>query len=140
MTLRLRVYGVLALVGLLCVAVYVYNTKPTWFPGVAQAKAPDPKTDPKKEKDATPVELAVANRGPISSFVSSTANLRALRDVAVSAQTEGMVDKILAEEGDFVKEGQVLCSLDTAQLKIRLQLSEEKLAQAVAQMEKARVR
>src|SRR5262245_6747502 len=140
MSLRLRVYSILALLALLGGAGYLYKAKPQWIPGVAQAKGSNDKNDKKQDKDATPVELAVASRGPISSFVSSTANLRALRDVAVSAQTEGLVDKLLAEEGDFVKEGQVLCSLDTAQLKIRLQLSEEKLAQAVAQMEKARVR
>jgi membrane fusion protein, multidrug efflux system len=140
MTLRVRVYGVLALLALLGGAVYLYKAKPAWLPGVAHAKAaPDTNKD-KKDKDATPVELATANRGAISSFVSSTANIRALRDVAVSTQTEGLVDKLFAEEGDFVKEGQVLCSLDDTQLKIKLQLAEEKLAQARLQMEKARIR
>jgi multidrug efflux pump subunit AcrA (membrane-fusion protein) len=140
MSLRLRVYGILALLAVLGGAAYLYKAKPPWLPGVAQAKGPADKGDKKQDKDATPVELAVANRGPISSFVSSTANLRALRDVAVSAQTEGLVDQLFAEEGDYVKEGQVLVTLDQTQLKIRLQLAEEKLAQATLQVEKARIR
>jgi RND family efflux transporter MFP subunit len=140
MSLRLKVYGVLALLALAGGGAYLYKTKPAWFPGLTKAKASTEKGDKKQEKDATPVELAVARRGEIASFVSSTANLRALRDVAVSAQTEGMVDKLFAEEGDFVKENQVLCTLDQTQLKIRLQLSEEKLAQAALQSEKARIR
>jgi RND family efflux transporter MFP subunit len=140
MSLRLRVYGLATLLLLLGGSGYLYKVRPAWLPGVAQAKASADKTDKKQDKEATPVELAVANRGAISSFVSSTANLRALRDVAVSAQTEGLVDKLFTEEGDYVKDGQVLCTLDQTQLKIRLQLAEEKLAQATLQVEKARIR
>jgi RND family efflux transporter MFP subunit len=139
MSLRLRVYGILALLALVGGSVYLYKAKPPWLPGITQAKA-SADSDNKQNKEATPVELAVANRGAISSFVSSTANLRALRDVAVSAQAEGLVDKLFAEEGDYVKDGQVLCSLDETQMKIRLQLAEEKLAQATLQAEKARTR
>jgi RND family efflux transporter MFP subunit len=47
---------------------------------------------------------------------------------------------VLAEEGDFVKEGQVLAELDDAQLQIRLRLAEERLAQAKIQLERSRIR
>ena len=47
---------------------------------------------------------------------------------------------MLVEEGDFVKEGQVLCSLDDAPVRIRIQLSQEKLEQAILQTEKAKIR
>jgi len=140
MSLRFKVYGLLGLVALVSGAAYVYKTKPNWFVSVVQAKPASPKDDKKQEKDAVPVELAVAKRSEISSFLTSTANLRALRDVAVSAQTEGIVQKVLAEEGDFVQDGQVLCTLDDTQLQIRLELAQEKLAQAKLQMDKARIR
>jgi RND family efflux transporter MFP subunit len=72
--------------------------------------------------------------------VSSTANIRALRDVAVATQIEGIVSRVLTEEGDFVKEGQTLATIDDTQLKIKLQLAEEKQEQARIQIEKARIR
>ena len=50
------------------------------------------------------------------------------------------MQKVLAEEGDFVKEGQVLCSLDDTPVQIKLKLAEEKLAQASLQIDKARIR
>lgn len=140
MSLRFKVYSLLGLLALVGGATYIYKTKPAWLGSVAQARAGAPAKDKKQEKEVTPVELAVAKRSEISSFLTSTANLRALRDVAVSTQTEGVVQKVLAEEGDFVKDGQVLCALDETQLQIRLELTAEKLAQAKLQMERARIR
>ncbi len=129
MSLRVKVYGLLALLALAGGGYYAYKTKPSWFGSVAQAKGTGDK-DKKQEKDGTPVELALVKRSEIAAFLSSTANLRALREVMVATQAEGIVQKVLAEEGDFVKEDQVLCLLDDTQVRIKLQLSEEKLAQA----------
>jgi RND family efflux transporter MFP subunit len=140
MSLRLKVYGLLAFVALLGGGFYVYKTKSAWFgSSVAQAKDTEKDKD-KKQKEATPVELAVAKRSEISAFLSSTANLRALREVTVATLAEGIVQKVLAEEGDFVKEGQILATLDDQPVRIRLRLAEEKLAQAKLQMEKAAIR
>lgn len=139
MSLRVKVYGLVIGVALASGGYYVYKNKPGWFGSVAQAKAGDA-AGKKPEKEATPVELATAKRGEIAAFLSATANLRALREVQVSTQAEGIVQKVLAEEGDFVKEGQVLCTLDDAPVRIRLQLAQEKLEQAKLQMEKARIR
>jgi membrane fusion protein, multidrug efflux system len=144
MTLRLKVYGLLAVLALVGGGAYLYKTKPawlpTWFGSVAQAKGTDAQKGKKPDKEATPVELALVKRSEISAFLSSTANLRALREVTVATQAEGIVQKVLAEEGDFVKDGQVLCTLDDTPVRIKLKLAEEKLAQAGLQMEKARIR
>ena len=56
------------------------------------------------------------------------------------SQAEGVAKAVFVEEGDFVKDGQVMCQLDDAQLKIRLELAKERLAQARYQQEKARKR
>jgi len=140
MSLRVKVYGLLAVLAILGAGAYVYKTKPAWFGSVAQAKGSEDSKGKNSGKEATPVELALVKRGEIAAFLSSTANLRALREVVVSTQAEGIVEKVLAEEGDFVKEGQVLCSLDDTQVKIKLQLAQEKLAQAKLQMDKALIR
>ncbi len=63
-----------------------------------------------------------------------------MREVSVATQAEGIVQRVLAEEGDFVKDGQVLCTLDDTPVRIKLKLAEEKLAQAALQMDKARIR
>lgn len=92
------------------------------------------------EEPATPVELALARSGEISSTISSTANLKAQREVAIAAQADGVVREVLVEEGDVVTTGQVLCRLDDNESKIRLQSARQKLAQAKLQLEKARIR
>ena len=140
MSLRLKVYSFVAVLAIVGGGAYIYKTKPAWFGAIAQAKATDAQKDKKSDKEATPVELAVVKKSEISAFLSSTANLRALREVTVATQAEGIVQKVLAEEGDFVKEDQVLCTLDDTPVRIKLKLAEEKLAQAALQMDKARIR
>lgn len=147
MNRRTKVYGFLVAVIALSASGYFAKQKFHFAGGVAQASVRPPKsgTQPNnaqkdKEKESTPVELAAVSRGAISAYISSTANLRALRDVAVTTQVEGLVQRVLAEEGDYVKEGQVLCMLDDTQLRINLELVRQKLAQAKLQLEKARIR
>ena len=145
MSLRVKVYGVIALIALLGAGAYLIKNPPQLFGATANAKSKgsadaSKKKDGDKAKEETPVELATAVRGEISSFITATGNLRALRDIAVATQAEGIVQKVLTEEGDFVKEGQILCVLDDAQHRIRLALATEKLEQAKLQMDKARVR
>ena len=91
------------------------------------------------EVDIVPVELAQAGRGSISSYLSSTANLRARRDVEVTAQVDGVAEKLLVEEGDFVQQGQLLCELDDRELQITVTLNRQQLAQAKLQLEKSKI-
>ncbi|MFQ5876070.1 MAG: efflux RND transporter periplasmic adaptor subunit, partial [Dehalococcoidia bacterium] len=136
MSLRVKVYGFLALVLLLSAGGYFLKRH-----FAAHKASPNSSAQGRKnEKEITPVELAAAKRDKISSYLSSTTNLRALREVDVAAQTDGVVRRVLVEEGDVVKEGQLLCQLDDREAQIRLQLAREKLAQAKWQLEKARIR
>ncbi|MBN2433583.1 MAG: efflux RND transporter periplasmic adaptor subunit [Acidobacteria bacterium] len=94
----------------------------------------------KKDEEKVPVELAEATTGEISAFVTATANLRAFREVDVACRTDGIVEEVMVEEGDYVGEDQVLCELDSSQLQIQLQSGLQRLAQAKLQTEKARIR
>lgn len=107
--------------------------------GPASAQASGPDADAKKADAETiiPVELVEATPGRISSYLSGTANLRALREVDVVSQTEGLIVDVVVEEGMNVHEGQLLCRLDDRQLQIRLQSAQQKIAQAKLQKEKA---
>src|SRR6266536_3710010 len=143
MSSRAKVYGFLLLIAAFGGGIYLI--KKYYLTAQAAAKAANKDQDKDKGKkgdgkDAAPVELAVAKRDKISSYLTSTANLRALREVDVACQAEGVVKAVLVEEGDFIKQGQVMCELDDAQLKIRLELAKERLAQARYQQERARER
>jgi RND family efflux transporter MFP subunit len=141
MTARARVYGFLGLLVVLGAGGYFGNQKFQWFGAQAQAGEKGKGKDGKKKgEEATPVELAAVSKGEISSFIAATANLRALRDVAVATQADGIVREVLAEEGDFVKENQVLSRLDEDPLKIRLDLTTQRLSQAKVQLLSAKLR
>lgn len=71
--------------------------------------------DGEKEEDekdkAVPVSVVNASRGTVSSYVTATANLVAENEVMILAEAEGRALKLLVEEGDYVKKGQLLVAL-----------------------------
>lgn len=83
-----------------------------------------------KEADsAIPVEIARAARRPMSASYSATASLKAVREAQVVSMTSGVLLKLMAEEGDSVKAGDVLARLDPDRKGLAL-------AQAEAQLQK----
>lgn len=138
---RWRVYGGLfAILALVASGVYLAN-HPQLFGAPAQAKGEQSDEAKKKEGENTvPVQLVSVERGPISSYINSSGNLRAMRDIEVATQLEGVVRSVNVEEGEFVEQGRVLATLDDAQLKITLDLTRAKLSQARIQHEKAELR
>lgn len=103
----------------------------------------DAKAEKKKkeaeENKAIPIEVASASSGSISSHVYATANLRALRDVTLKAQTPGVIKEIQVEEGAYVKQGQVLAVLDDRELSINVDLAKQRLEQTRVQLESAKI-
>lgn len=139
---RVKVYAFLGLV-LAVGGGYWAQQKYQIFGKLGTAKADSKKKDDaakKGETEAVAVELALAKTGDLAVNVSSSGNLRALRDVAVATQAEGIVQKVLAEEGDYVEEGRVLAQIDDRPIRIRLELAKERLAQAGFQHDKAKLR
>ncbi len=114
-----------------------YLAKP-WLAGRADAAVGDEAGS--VAEDAVPVSVELAARGPISNSLSSTANLRARREVEIATQAAGLVTEVRAEEGDFVQTGHVLCSLDDRDLRIDLELAQQRLAQTRIQLEAASIR
>lgn len=64
-----------------------------------------------KEKTPVPVTVSAAAIAPISSYISSTANLVAENEVEVLSEAEGRVASLLVEEGVSVRKGQPLVQL-----------------------------
>lgn len=74
-----------------------------------------------EDKDSTaaiPVEMASAQRGPISAYYSTTATLEAEEEAMVVAKVRGVVQKLNIEEGDFIQKGQVMAQIEDEQLEI----------------------
>ena len=137
MKIRVKVYGFLAIVAVLAAA---WHFGSPYLDKDSKDPSADASQEEKSDEGAIPVQLEQVSQGSISSFLTSTSNLRALREVDLMAQTEGTVRRVAAEEGDYVQEGQLLCVLDDRELVIRRRLTEEKLAQTRIQLEKARIR
>jgi membrane fusion protein (multidrug efflux system) len=73
------------------------------------------------DKDSTsaiPVEAATVNTGDISAYYSSTATLEAEQEAMVVAKVQGIVKELEVEEGDRVKAGDVLATLEDEQLSL----------------------
>ncbi|HUV13469.1 MAG TPA: efflux RND transporter periplasmic adaptor subunit, partial [Acidobacteriota bacterium] len=134
MSARKKVYGFLGLVVIFALAAYLLMPFLTSDGSVSQADS-----ESAEEETRIPVEIAVAREGDISHSISSTANLKPKREVEVASQIEGVAMEVLVEEGDFVQEGQLLCHLADAEVRIRLLTAKQKLAQAKLQLERAQI-
>ena len=141
MSSRIGVYLFLLVFAVLGAGLYV--SKNYEMNGLSLAARKDEKAEKKKkeaeEKKAIPVEVVQASSGSISAHVYATANLRALRDVTLKSQAPGVVREILAEEGAFVKQGQVLARLDDRELEINVDLAKQRLEQTRIQLESAKI-
>lgn len=74
----------------------------------------------KKEDTPVPVEVTTVAPRSISTFYQTTATLEPEKRVDILSKIGGEVTEILAEEGDFVREGQVICRLNDAELRVAM--------------------
>jgi membrane fusion protein (multidrug efflux system) len=96
--------------------------------------------DKGKEAEAAatvPVEAAAAARRAINASYSGTATLEADREADVVAKTSGVLLKLMVEEGDTVKEGQVLARLDDSSAKLNFAKTEATLRKLEADYRRA---
>lgn len=80
-----------------------------------------------EESPPVPVEIETPTRGDIHAVYTGTAPLEAFAEADVVAKVAGEVRSILVEEGDIVKNGQILARLDGDRLRLELNESEAKL-------------
>jgi membrane fusion protein, multidrug efflux system len=77
----------------------------------AAATKDDKKKDEEKAKAPVPVSVVAVDAAPISSYISSTANVVAENEVKIVAEADGRVAQLVVEEGDYVRQGQTLATL-----------------------------
>ena len=70
-------------------------------------------TEEPKQVEAIPVEAATVESRDMAAYYSGTATLESDQQAIVVSQITGVVLEINAEEGDYVKAGQVLATVET---------------------------
>ncbi len=83
--------------------------------GVAKQKEKD-KVD---EIKAVPVEVTTIKPGVISAYVLATSSIETEEAVDIYPQVSGIAVKLLAEEGRYVRKGEVLLEVDEREYKLR---------------------
>lgn len=73
------------------------------------------------EPQAVPVEVVTVNMQTISANYSGTANLEAPNEAQVVAKSSGVLVSQLAEEGDYVMQGQVMARIDPSRAILEVQ-------------------
>ncbi len=84
------------------------------------------------------VTTALANLHPMPDTISLTGSISATDPLSVGSSSMGLVIKeVMAEEGDYVKKGQVLCLLDSSVMRAQLAAAEARLKGSSASLIKA---
>lgn len=86
-----------------------------------------------------PVQTAVAQQQDVPRVVGSVGTLQALRSVAVKSQVDGMMAEIHFREGDEVKAGDLLVTLDRRPFENSVRIARADLANARAEASRAEV-
>jgi RND family efflux transporter MFP subunit len=87
---------------------------------LTQAKKDQPKGDAKVTLQFTPADIAMVEMRELQRTLSLSGSLSPVLQSTVRAKVPGEVQKVLVREGDRVAEGQVIASIDPADLKARL--------------------
>ncbi len=86
-----------------------------------------------------PVVVAKARSGSVPIYLDGLGNVTAFYTVTVKSRVDGQLMKVNFQEGDLVKEGQVLCEIDPRPFQVMLAQAEGTLAHDSALLENAKV-
>ena len=87
----------------------------------------------------TPVVAAAATQGDVDVIVNGLGTVTPLRTVTVKTRVDGELVRVLFEEGQLVKQGQLLAEIDPRAFQVQLQQAEGQLARDQALLENARL-
>jgi len=92
--------------------------------------------DKDRKEEAVPVEVVTLSRGPMEAVLRLSSNLEAERAVTVYAQAPRLVRRLLVEEGDAVRKGQLLVQLQDDEQRLALAKAESRYRQAKEEFER----
>ncbi len=87
---------------------------------------------------AAPVSVTVAERRDFPVYLNSLGTAQPTNSVTVRARVDGQIEKILFEEGQLIREGELLVKLDAAPFRAALAQAVAKLAQDEASLKNAK--
>lgn len=87
----------------------------------------------------TPVVATAATQGDIDLIVNGLGTVTPVRTVAVKTRVDGELMRVLFEEGQLVKEGQLLAEIDPRAFQVQLQQAQGQLARDHALLENAKL-
>ena len=85
---------------------------------------------------AVPVAVAAVGTGEIASYYRATATLEAQKEAEILARVSGVVEALLAEEGDVVTAGSPLLRIDNDEYRLRLTQTEAATANLRSRFER----
>lgn len=95
--------------------------------GKAEAQSKPAAEAEKPKAEVIPVEVAAVVQGDITATYAGTATLEAEREAKVVSEIGGVVLALQAEEGQFVRKGQLLAKLDAERHSVLLRQAEAEL-------------
>jgi membrane fusion protein (multidrug efflux system) len=104
--------------------------------GRPQAGGPPGNGNGRPAMPSMAVAVAPAGRGDIATFYRATASLDPDKQAEILARVNGVIEEILAEEGDHVEAGQVLLVVEDDQYRHRLTQAEIDLQQQQLKLER----
>lgn len=97
------------------------------------------KNENHSQKEAKiPVEAAYVKKGDIHAFYTGTASLEPEKEALILTKSSGTVINIFAEEGDVVKEGDLLAKIDDKEMKLTLKQAEINLKKMENDLERTK--
>ncbi len=106
--------------------------------GRRSGKARGKGKDQEAEIKPVPVELARADTRGIAAYYRAASVIEADRLVDLVARVQGRVRQVAVEEGQWVKQGQVLAELENDRERIQLEKAELAVADKARQLERSR--
>jgi len=91
---------------------------------------------PRDERPPVPVAVAPAALGPIASTYTATATLRVEAEAEILARVSGVVQRLMAEEGDDVGNGRALLQIENDEYALRVKQAEARTANLRARFER----
>lgn len=109
--------------------------------GVGQHFAPTsvaPQQARAAQQSAAPVHVAVVERKPFPVILGGLGTVQATNTVTVRSRVDGQIEKVAFEEGQMIKEGDLLVQIDPAPFQATLNQAIAKLAQDQASLTNAK--
>src|SRR5262249_10951730 len=112
--------------------------KPTAAPGTQPPGAPQPRADAPAGQPPAPVVVALVKTATVPVTLAAIGNVQAFSSVSVRSQVDGQIFEVHFQEGQTVKKGDLLFTLDPRPYEAALRQAEANLGKDRAMLEKAR--